>query len=209
MNTLLLFCAVSLVSTATPGPAVLYVSSQGVLRGMQSAVPAALGVLLADALYIVLSVTGLSAVLAASYTLFSIIKWAGGAYLVYLGMRLLLSALSSKEAPVAAAPLPISNGRSLIGGFAVHAANPKALLYFGSLVPQFVDPTQPLGPQLAALAIVHLVTAASVLFVYAAVSSRFRRSAASRRVRCAFSVAAGSTLVGAGISLALLRKTAQ
>lgn len=176
--------------------------------GMRSGLPAVLGVLAADFLYIVLSVTGLSAVLAASYDLFTLLKWAGAVYLIYLGARLLRSAFSKsvETTPMAA---PVASRRSFLSGFALHAANPKALLYFGSLVPQFVDSTHPLGPQTASLAGIHLLTAAAVLFTYAALTSHFRHSEVSVRANRAFKAVAGSSLVGAGASMALLRKGAE
>lgn len=208
MNTLALFFVVSLASTAMPGPAVLYVASQGVAGGMRSGLPAAVGVLSADAVYIVLSVTGLSAILAASYELFTLMKWAGTVYLLYLGMQLLRSAFS-KSIAVASPATPVAVSRSLIGGFVLHAANPKALLYFGSLVPQFVDPTRSLATQLSVLALVHLSTAAVVLFVYAALSSHFRNSAVTGSANRVFTVVAGSSLIGAGLSMAFLRRGAE
>ena len=209
MNTLPLFFLVSLASTAAPGPAVFYVTSQSVLGGLRLGVPAALGILSADALYIVLSVTGLSAVLAASYQLFSLMKWAGVAYLLYLGVRLLLSAFSPEARPESASAPAASGRKCLVGGFAVHAANPKALLYFGSLVPQFVNPTRPLAPQLAVLAAVHLATAAVVMISYAGLAAQFRRSSVNARTAKVFRVAAGSSLLAAAASLALIRKSAQ
>ena len=207
MNTLALFFVVCLASTATPGPAVLYVTSQGMLGGMRSGLPAALGVLAADAFYIVLSVTGLSAVLAASYELFTVMKWAGAIYLIYLGIRLLRSAFSKSVVTMPATP-PVSSRKSLFSGFALHAANPKALLYFGSLVPQFVDPTHALGSQLVSLATIHLSTAAAVLLAYASLSAHFRRSTLSATASRTLKVAAGSSLISAGVSMALLRKSA-
>lgn len=208
MSTLPLFFLVSLASTASPGPAVLYVTSQGMLGGMRSGVPAAVGVLAADALYIVLSVTGLSAVLAASYELFTIMKWAGAIYLVWLGIRLAKSAFTN-GAPKAMSSAPADPWKSVVNGFALHAANPKALLYFGSLVPQFVDPSQRLMPQLMVLAVIHLSTAGAVLIAYAAVSARLRRSSVSANAGRVFKLVAGSSLVGAGISMALLRKSSE
>lgn len=208
MNTLMLFFFVSLASTAIPGPAVLYVTSQAMFGGMRSGLPATLGVLAADFLYIVLSITGLSAVLAASYDLFTLLKWAGAVYLIYLGVRLLRSAFS-KSAGTTSMAAPVESSRSFLSGFALHAANPKALLYFGSLVPQFVDSTHPLGPQITSLAGIHLLTAAGVLFTYAALSSHLRHSEVSARASRAFKAAAGASLVGAGVSMALLRKGAE
>jgi threonine/homoserine/homoserine lactone efflux protein len=172
---------------------------------MRSALPAALGILAADLLYIILSVTGLSAVLAASYELFTLLKWAGAVYLIYLGARLLRATFSKKVA-IEPTPATVRYRSSFLSGFALHAANPKALLYFGSLVPQFVNSMHPLGPQLTSLAGIHLLTAAGVLLTYAALSSHLRRSEVSVKMNRAFKVVAGSSLVGAGVSMALLRK---
>ena len=208
MPTLALFFLVSLACTASPGPAVLYVTSQGVLGGMRSGAAGAFGVLAADALYIVLSVTGLTAVLAASYELFTLLKWAGAVYLVYLGARLIRSAFVPPAAAGGPAAVPGAH-RSFLGGFVMHAANPKALLYFGSLVPQFVDPARALGPQLAWLALIHLSTAAAVLLGYALISSRLRHSGVGTRTTRVFKAVAGTSLVAAGISMALLRKGAE
>jgi homoserine/homoserine lactone efflux protein len=208
MDAMLIFFAVSLVSTATPGPAVLYVTTRGATGGMRAGAPAAGGVLLADALYIVLSVTGLSALLAASYELFTLLKWAGVIYLLYLGVQLLRSAASANLPAVA--PAASSGARkSFLAGFALHAANPKALLYFGSLVPQFVDPAAPISGQLALLAVIHLSTAAVVLLTYAAVSSYFRHSLSGSFAGRAFRAVAGTSLVGAGASMAFVRQGAE
>lgn len=205
MKLLTLFFLVSLASTAIPGPAVLYVTTQGMRGGMRSGLPAALGILAADAFYIVLSVTGLSAVLAASYQLFTIMKWAGAVYLVYLGVRIVLSGLTAsvtRQAPAAGS----GTGRSFLGGFALHAANPKALLYFGSLVPQFVTTGKPLAMQLAALALIHLSTASCVLIIYAASSARLGRGSVGPGVSRFLRFAAGASLIGAGVSLGCLRR---
>jgi arginine exporter protein ArgO len=140
-----------------------------------------------------------------SYELFTLMKWAGAVYLCYLGLRLIFSAFG-QTSPATPAGAPIAARRSLLGGFVLHAANPKALLYFGSLVPQFVDPARPLPSQLVTLAAIHLSTAAVVLIAYAAVSARLRYSAANAGANRIFKVAAGSSMVGAGVSMALLRK---
>lgn len=207
MKLLTLFFLVSLASTAIPGPAVLYVTTQGMRGGMRSGLPTAFGILAADAFYIVLSVTGLSAILAASYQLFTIMKWAGALYLVYLGVRLVISGFSAAAAP-AVPEGDGGTGRSFLSGFALHAANPKALLYFGSLVPQFVVPGRPVAMQLAALALVHLTTASCVLIFYAASSSWLRRSGVNARIARLFRIGAGASLIGAGVSLGCLRRSA-
>ena len=209
VHNLAIFFMVSLLSTATPGPAVLYVTSQGVSGGLRSAVPSSLGILAADAFYILLSITGLTAVLVASYELFLVIKWVGAIYLVYLGLRLVRTGLAASAANDGDSSRPSATRNAFLGGFVLHAGNPKALLYFGSLVPQFVDQSRPLGSQLMALTVVHLITATLVLVVYSVVSARFRGSATNALLRRVFHVATGSFLVGAGVSLMFARKAVQ
>ncbi len=204
-----LFLAVSLVSTATPGPAVLYVASQGVAGGMRRAVPGSFGILAADAFYILLSITGLTALLVASYELFVLIKWIGALYLVYLGLRLVRSGLAGETANGQTHPPTAMPRHAFLGGFVLHAGNPKALLYFGSLVPQFVDQSRPLAAQLLTLAAIHLVTASSVLLVYSAVSAGLRRFNITARLRRPFQLATGTFLIGSGIGLLMLRKSSQ
>jgi len=204
-----LFFAVSLVSTATPGPSVLYVTSQGLSGGMRWAAAASFGILAADAFYILLSITGLTALLLASYELFVLVKWAGAVYLVYYGWRLIRSGLAASPTDTEPRPdAPLSH-RSFLGGFVLHAGNPKAILYFGSLVPQFVDQSRPVAGQLVTLAVVHLLTASAVLCTYSVLSAWFRRWAAGGRLRRVFQVSTGTFLIGAGVSLLLARKAAQ
>lgn len=206
IDNLTLFFLVSLVATATPGPSIVYVTTQGVAHGLRPAAAAGSGVLAADALYILLSITGLTAILIASHEVFTLIKWAGVAYLVYLGLRLLAAGFSAQPDPAAAPRAIASPRRSFLGGFALHAANPKALLYFGSLVPQFIDPSRPIAAQLVFLAAIHLATAGCVLGAYSVFAGRFHGSSINARVRRAFNIATGGFFVSAGISLALMRR---
>src|SRR5213080_1164277 len=138
MQTWLLFVMTEAVLSLTPGPAVLYVLSQAIRRGPGKSVWASWGILSANALYFTLSATSLGAVIVASYKLFFLIKWLGAAYLVYLGLR----SFFGKSAVIS---LPDSSGdlrtgpRILRDGFFLQAANPKALLFFTAILPQFID----------------------------------------------------------------------
>lgn len=209
LHLLVPFFLVCLVATATPGPAVLYVLSAGISGGLTGAARASLGVLCADALYFLLSITGLGTLLLASYSLFVAVKLAGAAYLVYLGLRLLWSAIARPADGLAAlAGAPASRGW-LAGGFMVHAANPKALLYFGSIVPQFLRPGQPLLPQLAGLGLVHLVTALGVMLGYGFFAARIRGLAQRPWFARTLNATAGGMLIAVGAGLASIRRTAE
>jgi len=207
MSTLPLFFLMSLASTAVPGPAIFHLSRTGVSCGFRAALQVSLGLLAADICYLLLSITGLTTILLASHQLFTLIKWLGAAYLVYLGILQLKEGLSSarKSASVATA-VKTSARRSFVGGFALQVSNPKALLYFGSLVPQFVDPGRPVAPQLTTLALIHLVTAAGVFIGYSTVTSQLRRVNIGGGVKRFFNVLTGGFFIGAGASLTLLRR---
>jgi homoserine/homoserine lactone efflux protein len=134
----LLFVMTEAVLSITPGPAVLYVLSQAIRRGPGKSVWASWGILSANVLYFTLSATSLGAVIVASYKLFFLIKWLGAAYLVYLGIRSFFgkaSVLSLPESNEDSSGGP----RILRDGFFLQAANPKALLFFTAILPQFID----------------------------------------------------------------------
>jgi homoserine/homoserine lactone efflux protein len=209
IETMLAFLLVSLVATATPGPAVLYILSAGISSGARGYGPGALGILCADALYFLLSVAGLGTFLLASYTLFVVVKWAGAAYLIWLGLRLLWLALSGTEYAAVDSPKAPTRTRWLSGGFMVHAANPKALLYFGSIVPQFLRPQGDLLPQIAALGVIHMLTALTVLFAYGLFAAQIRLYARNPWFSRTLYGASGSMLIAAGAGLASLKRSAE
>jgi threonine/homoserine/homoserine lactone efflux protein len=204
-NNLLVFFAVSAFSTATPGPAVLYVATRGAQGGVAHGLAASAGVLGADALFILLSATGVTALLSASYELFGLVRLVGAGYLIYLGVRLLRSASCVGAAAPPPHVLSGTLGKTFLGGVVMHGANPKALLFFGSLVPQFVSLERPIGAQLISIAAIHLVTAAAVLVAYSVLSAHVGRLRIDDRVRRLFGGAAGLVFVGSGATLALMR----
>lgn len=143
-DTYLIFIVTTGVVCLTPGPAALLVVAQGISNGYRHSYWAIAGIALANAVYFALSATGLAALIVASSTLFSVIKWVGVAYLFYLG----ISAIRSK----ASALTVTSDASQAVGGMrafwqavVVELSNPKALLYFVALLPQFIDPTKPIG----------------------------------------------------------------
>jgi len=209
IHTLIAFLLVSAVATATPGPAILYVLSAGLSKGIRGYGPGVIGILCADAVYFLLSIAGLSTFLLASYTLFQAVKWAGALYLVWLGCRLLRAAFSGVEGPTVDSPLAPTRSRWLSGGFTVHAANPKALLYFGSIVPQFLHPGEPLAPQIALLAFVHFATAMSVMLAYGMFAARIRVYARRPWFTRTLYGASGTLLIAAGASLAAIKRSAE
>ena len=195
----LAFCATETLLCFTPGPAVLFVVSVAMARGARGGLTGALGILAGNTFYFALSATGIAAVILASHRLFAALKWAGAAYLVWVGLRMLLS---RSRAPAEVVPQPIR--RSFVRGFVVQAANPKALVFFVALLPQFIDPGAPVGRQVLILGASSLLIELLVLSLYTALAAR-ARALAGDRWSGPIERIGGGFLVAAGARLALVR----
>jgi homoserine/homoserine lactone efflux protein len=171
-KTWLLFLFMETALSLSPGPAVFYVVSQGV-RGSARAVPATLGILSANAIYFALSATSLGALIAASARFFTIAKWLGAAYLIYLGIKSLRSAASSHSVTLdgttadgGSAPPQGDRRQVYLGALTLQLSNPKALLFFLALLPQFIDTQRPVAPQMAVLAATSMLPEFCILLTY-------------------------------------------
>lgn len=202
----LLFVMTEAVLSLTPGPAVLYVLSQAIRRGPAKSVWASWGILSANAAYFVLSATSLGALIVASYKLFFLIKWLGAAYLVYLGIGSFLGKSSVMSLPEAGADSR-SGIRILRDGFFLQGANPKALLFFTAILPQFIDTRHNIAFQILVLGISSIVVEFAILFTYGQLAGRVLATARSPRFEKVTNRIAGSLLIGAGVGLARLRRT--
>lgn len=189
----------------TPGPAVLLVLSQGLTRGARASVLASLGILAANLIYFGVSASGLAAVLLASYEVFALIRWLGAAYLIWLGVATFRG--RSPALSVAAGPaMPAHRRRIFLNGFVLQMANPKALLFFTALLPQFIDPAQALATQVAVLAATSVVMELVILLGYGAVAARASVIAVRPRFAALANRLAGSMLIAAGLGLARARR---
>jgi homoserine/homoserine lactone efflux protein len=167
-KTWLLFLVMETALSLSPGPAVFYVVSQGARGALRRSLPAAAGIIGANAFYFTLSATSLGAIIAASARFFAIAKWVGAAYLVYLGIKALRSAGSS-HAVALGETMPAEQGdrrRVFLGALTLQLANPKALLFFLALLPQFIDPTQFVVPQMLILAATSMLPEFCILLSY-------------------------------------------
>lgn len=200
----LLFCATETLLCLSPGPSSLLVTSVALTQGRPSAVKAATGVLAANACYFALSASGLVAARSLSLHLFLAVKWAGAAYLVWLGLRMLTRSFRRRDADAPSA-LPSSGRRSFGQGFLTQGANPNLLVYFTAILPQFVDAGRSLPLQVAILAFSSFAIELSVLLAYASLASRAGRIA-SARSRVLVERLGGGFLVAAGAGLASLRR---
>jgi threonine/homoserine/homoserine lactone efflux protein len=145
---LLLFIAAGLLLNLTPGPDVLYIVTNAMRAGARAGVVAALGITAGCFVHIFAAALGVSALMAASSIAFGVLKWAGAAYLVYVGVRMLLARAPAAQNPLAtdliAARARITWATGLKGilfqGFWTNMLNPKVALFFLAFVPQFIEP---------------------------------------------------------------------
>jgi threonine/homoserine/homoserine lactone efflux protein len=186
-----------------PGPTVLLVLSYALSKGRTVAVASAAGVALGDLVAMTLSLAGLGAVVLASATVFTVLKWLGAAYLIWLGVKLMRSAPGKGLAPHATD----IKARGVFGHTAmVTALNPKSIAFFIAFVPQFLRPDAPLLPQFAILIATFVTLAALNALAYALLADRLRRVIARPMVLTWLTQAGGATLVGMGVLTASLRR---
>src|SRR6204780_1361594 len=202
LATWLLFCLTKTALCIFPGPAALLVLSTALRRGFPSATRATAGILAGNILYFALSATGIAAVILASHAVFSALKWAGAAYLVWLGLLMLLSRGPGHDAVTPRSP---ENPDRLFGrAFIVQAANSKALVFFIALLPQFINPAASVPWQILVLAISSAAIQFTVLSLSAAVAAR-PRSMAGAQVSGAVERIGGVALIAVGARLAWYR----
>lgn len=205
---LLAFLMTALLLAVTPGPGIAYVVARTVAGGRREGLASCLGTGLGGLLHVAAAALGLSLLVARSATAFGLVKWLGAAYLVYLGLRLLLHSAPAPAAGVA--PVPPRGARAALReGIVVEALNVKTALFFLAFLPQFVAPGEPLAPRLAVLGTVcvALNTGVDVLAVFAA--ERLLRSDAARAARARLlNRTSGAMLIGLGALLAATRREA-
>ncbi len=135
--TLIVFCATVLPLILTPGPDVIYITTRGIAQGRRAALISTLGVCTGYVVHTLLAVLGLTALLYASETLFAFVRYAGAAYLLYLGIKTIRS---KPQIELEADNRQLGNRRLFLTGAATSVMNPKGILLFLSYFPQFVTP---------------------------------------------------------------------
>jgi threonine/homoserine/homoserine lactone efflux protein len=194
----LAYVATSVVVLAIPGPTILLLLSYSINQGRSATLPLVAGVALGDSVAITLSLIGLGTLLATSAFLFTLIKSMGGLYLVYLGIRLLRGA--GKSLALQSGEIRASAPRKLFGNaFIVTALNPKSIVFFIALLPQFISPAYPAGPQLWILGVTFVVLATIGATSYALFATSLRHILATPRAQKAYGYLGGGLLCAAGI----------
>jgi homoserine/homoserine lactone efflux protein len=201
----LFFLIAETVLSMTPGPAVLLVIAEGMRSGVRSALASNLGILAGNTVYFALSATTLGALLLASYDLFFAVKWLGAAYLVFLGGRAFFDR-GENASPDEATPPPRRAASAFGTAFATQISNPKAIVFFASILPQFIDPQDSLPRQVAILGVTSVVAEFFVLAAYGLLAARGAHLVRDPRYARLTNRVSGAVLVLAGCGLALITK---
>jgi homoserine/homoserine lactone efflux protein len=193
------FLAITVILILTPGPVVTLVISTGATRGVRAGLITVAGTSSGTALLLLAIALGLNWVLSHAVYLFELLRWAGAAYLIWLGIQAWRHAGHVQAVPPA-------EHVHLLRGFLVALSNPKTIVFFTAFLPQFVDPTLPVAPQLAMMCVVSVLTAvlSDSCWAIAAGMGRawFMKPARAKLL----GRASGLTLMGGGIWLSLARR---
>lgn len=187
---------------AAPGPDVIYIIARGVAHGRMAGLVSAWGVCVGMLVHTAFAAAGLSALLASSVVAFQVVKYAGAAYLLYLGVRTLLDKRGFGSAPQGSPTVGLK--KIFLQGVASNVLNPKVALFFLAFLPQFVDPTESAASQLLVLGLLFVAVGVGVLCAMAFFAGtigellRKRRGAAE-----ALRWTMGTVLIALGILLAL------
>ncbi len=203
------FFAASVILLVIPGPTIIMVITQALAHGRKIALASVMGVGLGDLAATSLSIAGAGALLAASASLFQLLKLVGAAYLIWIGYKMWRT--PAKLPDMSEAEVPSTSGRASVifrDSFLVTALNPKGILFFVAFVPQFIDPALPYAPQAATYVLTFtalgIVNAAMFAFAAAGARQTIRRP----RLMKAAMRTGGSLLMMAGIAAALTRRAA-
>lgn len=197
-ETWLLYVGTVLILMSVPGPSHLLMLSASMSNGFQRSLATAAGDLTANTLQILLAGMGLAAVIAASTYGFIVIKWAGVLYLVWLGIRQIMASFGNRRG--ARETQAVSLKQLWLRGFVTSAANPKAVVFFAALFPQFLNPQQALAPQVALLGITYIVIDGCFLATYGKGASWLAQRMQNKH-RSWVERAAGTSLIMAAVLL--------
>ena len=202
----LAFAIASTILVIIPGPTILTVISYSVSHGKRANGPLVAAVALGDSTALLLSLLGLGALLATSALWFSVVKWAGGLYLIYMGIKLFRSGTSAMEFEHRGTVASLS--QLFFNTWLVTALNPKGMVFFIAFLPQFINPESAITPQLWILSITFVALATVNAVLYAVFAQRARRLLASPRAQRRFNLTGGTLLVIAGAWALTARRSA-
>lgn len=199
------FVGATLILAITPGPSVLLATANSMSYGARKTVGTILGDLSANLLQIILASAGLATIVAASGELFQLIKWAGVAYLVYMGIQKIIHRPKTEKIKKAAKQKTFLKLYS--EGFLMSAANPKAIVFFAALFPLFINQNLPFVPQVAILAVTFLTIDGLSLMVYTHFAGRLKGYLENNEKVYLQNRIVGVLLIFSGLMLSMVRRT--
>ena len=199
--TFLLYLAVCFAASASPGPAVLLAIKNGARYGLKNALAGCLGNICAMLTMACLATTGLSAILLASATLFILVKLIGGLYLIYLGSKLWRQSANSKNEKTSTQQASPGFSALFREAYLVGISNPKAIVFYTALFPQFIDLQRAALPQFLVLAVSFAIVSFACLTSYAAAANRISEHLNKPHIARWFHRITGGVFIGFGIAL--------
>lgn len=219
VENLLLFAVTEFLLSLTPGPAVLLVIGLSLRQGFRTGLFTTFGILATNAFFFSLSALGIGALILASGALFTALKWIGAAYLVYLGISMLVpllrrffsrsndeAAIDLEESRRGAPREPLSPSRAFWKGFSLQASNPKNLAFFVAILPQFITPGDNVALQMLAMGLISATLELPILVVYGAASAFSARLMRERLITWIEGIG-GGVLIGLGAALAVSKRS--
>lgn len=201
----LAFVAAVVVFFIIPGPTMILVVSESIRHGKKSVIPLVSGVLMGDFVAMSLSLLGLGAILATSASLFLALKWIGVCYLIYLGIK------TWRQAPnlFSDTQKNINHSKKKMFGsaFLVTALNPKDIIFFVAFLPQFVNPSSSIMPQLLILMATFLLIDMLNIILYTVFARKARSKISSEKAQKRLNKIGGSALIGAGVITATMQRS--
>lgn len=203
MDNYLIYIGVAIATILLPGPAVMLTVNNSIQRGLLKSFSGILGIALAILLVAIISATSLGIILASSVMAFTVVKMVGAMYLIYLGIKM----WRTKNAGGGRSNLQeVSSSKCFIEGFFVSISNPKAVVFFMSIFPQFINLSQEYRPQFILLAVTFSVLVIVIHTAYALFSSFAKSKLSSTKGSVALNKVSGGIFVGFGIGLAASSK---
>ena len=206
MNFILLYAATIFIASIIPGPSMLLALTHGMRFGARRAIASAMGNLTVTIIQALISIAGLGTILITSELAFHIFKYTGAAYLIYIGVRLFISPSMSISSIDNKFRSNVSSGRLYSQAAMVTAGNPKAIVFFTAVFPQFIDPSAPYLPQSCMLLSIGSVIAFSCFMLYAVSGQKIVSLFSNASIGRYINKVIGGTFVAAGIGLATSNK---
>lgn len=199
MESYFIYVGLTVATVLLPGPAVFLTLNNAIQVGKMRTLAGILGISSAILIVASISATSLAVILASSAVAFSIIKYLGAAYLIYLGIKM----LRTKQEMTTKAPIKqTSYSKHFIEGFLISISNPKAVIFFMSVFPQFIDPAKDYLPQVSLLAITFSVLVIPIHSLYTLLATYAKAKLTSAKGRSTLNKTTGGIFVGLGVGIA-------